>query len=136
MKSGSICIVATQCGLCTENEVNEKLEALKGKISSWPEEEQSFWEKVTPHESTTSREDQPVLNTTNFHYFLTSSLDMKGVDEIKHFLFNEARSDTSVIPKHWVKVYSKMCADRNKDKKFVTERQYRCLLKKMLATTQ
>ena len=132
MKSGSICIVATQCDLCMENEINEKLETLKGKINSWLEEEQSFWEKVTPHESTTSRNDQPLLDANNFHYFLTSSLDMKGVYEIKHFLFNEARSDTSVIPKHWAKVYSKMCADRNKDKKFVTECQYQCLLKKCL----
>ena len=132
MKSGSICIVATQCDLCTENEINEKLETLKGKINTWFEEEQSFWRKVASLESMTSRNDQPLLNANNFHYFLASSLDMKGVDEIKHFLFSETRSDTSVIPKHWAKVYSKMCADRNKDKNFVTEPQYQCLLKQCL----
>ena len=82
MKSGSICIVATQCDFCSKEQVAEKMRILKQKVQNWIKEESSFWKKLS-----STHTEESVLADKKFHYFNTSSLNMKGVRDVEEFLF-------------------------------------------------
>ena len=121
MKRGSICIVATQCDLCTEEEVKEKMWVLKRKIENWIEEESSFSRKIRNHQTTS------VFVDKKFHYFQTSSLNMNGIEDVREFLFSGVKSNRSVLPKRWIAVYKKI--DERIDANFITETQYQTLFR-------
>ena len=104
MKSGSICIVATQCDLCTQDEVTEKMQIMKKKVQDWFQEELSFTTKI--FKPTLVRKN--TFSDKNIHYFQTSSLNMEGMEDIKDFLFSEAKSSISVLPKQWADVFKKL----------------------------
>ena len=124
MKSGSICIVATQCDLCTQDEVTEKMQILKKKVQDWFQEELSFTTKIF----------KPTLVNTwsdkNIHYFRTSSLNMEGMEDTKEFLFTTAKSNLSVLPNRWAAVFKKMDERDEKNTNFVTKTQYQTLFRK------
>ena len=127
MKSGSIGIVATQCDLCTEGEVGEKIKILKEKVENWIEAESSFWKKFR---STTIKEG--ILVDRKFNYFNTSSLNMQGLNNVKRFLLREARSNKSILPKRWVDVYKKTDEDTDRGAHFVTTNQYQSIFKETI----
>ena len=125
MKRGSICIVATQCDLCTKDEVREKKRKLKVKLEAWIEEEISFSRKIrTPRQASASG----IWEEKRFYYFQTSSLNMEGIKEVEEFLFLEAKSNRSVLPKRWTNIFKKI--DEKTDANFITETQYQTLFRK------
>ena len=128
MKSGSIYIVATQCDLCPPNEMKKKMSMLKRQVNNWLEEELSFTTKMGFYQPITAR--KGALNDRHIEYFQTSSLNMEGMEDIKEFLFREAKSDKSVFPKHWADVYKKM--DEKADKNFIQETWYQTLFRKTM----
>ena len=130
MKSGSICIVATECDLCTQNEVLEKMNILKNKVDTWFEKELSFTTKMKLCEQTSDK--KTTLIDKSIHYFKTSSLNMEGIEDIKVFLFSEAKSSISVLPKRWANVFKKMDKKTGKDTNFVTKTQYQTLFRKCM----
>ena len=131
MTSGRICIVATQCDLCTEGEVEENRGLLKRKVDSWLEEELSFATKMGFRKPTSAQRSNSV--DMNIHYFQTSSLNMAGVKELEKFLFQEAMSNVSALPKRWANVYKKMDKQIEKSTKFISMTQYKTLFKKGIA---
>ena len=126
MKSGSICIVATQCDLCTQDEVTEKMQILKKKVQDWFQEELSFTTKI--FKPTLVRKN--TLSDKNIHYFQTSSLNMEGMEDTKEFLFTTAKSNLSVLPNRWAAVFKKMDERDEKNTNFVTKTQYQTLFRK------
>ena len=124
MKNGSICIVATQCDLCNEQEVTEKTQILKKEVQKWIKEESLFWKKLR---STHTK--GGILDNKKFHYFKTSSLDMQGLENVREFLFEAARSNRAVLPKRWIEVYKKM---NEEAARFITENQYQAMFKKCI----
>ena len=127
MKTGSICIVATQCDLCTEDELDRRMGMLKEKVKNWIKDELSFWEKVKSHHASKTAARRNILTHLKFHYFQTSSLSMEGVDTMKKFLFREANSNISVLPERWTDVYKKIDEHNDKGTHFITETQFRAL---------
>ena len=127
MKNGSVCIVATQCDLCTEGEVQEKMRILKKKVDNWIEEETSFRKKLRSHQPKIMRVRENIFNEQNIHYFQSSSRTMKGVHDVEDFLFREAKLRRSVLPQRWTEVYKKMDAQTALGAHFVTETEYQTL---------
>ena len=127
MKSGSICIVATQCDLCSEQEVKVKMNTLKRKVNNWFEEELLFWKKLRSHQPRIAPKN--ILLHKNICYFQTSSLNMEGVTDVAEFLFREAKSRRSVIPSVWADVYKKIDEQTEKETKFITDAVYQSLFK-------
>ena len=130
MKSGSICIVATQCDLCTQDEVAEKMKILEKKVEKWLEEELSFTSKMNFCRRMTAR--KSVLIDKNIHYFQTSSLNMKGIKGVEEFLLGQAKLSLSVLPKRWANVFKKMDEQTDKDTNFITKTRYQLLFRKGL----
>ena len=128
LKSGSICIVATQCDLCTQDEVTAKMKILEKKVDNWLEEELSFTTKMKLHKSTSAEES--TLIRKNIHYLQTSSLNMDGIEDIKQFLFREAKSNRSVLPKRWAGVFKEIDEQTDKNTTFITMSQYQTLFRK------
>ena len=125
MKRGSICIVATQCDLCTNKEVKEKIRKLKEKLEAWIEEEISFSRKIrTLHQTSISG----IWGEKKFYYFQTSSLNMEGIKEVEEFLSHEAKSNRSVLPKRWTNIFKKI--DEKTDANFITDTQYQTIFGK------
>ena len=127
MISGSICVVATQCDLCTESELQEKMEMLKEKVTNWIKDELSFWKKIRSHHPSTTEARRSIFVDLKFYYFQTSSLNMEGVTNLKKFLFKEANSNISVLPQQWTDVYKKIDEQNDKGTHFITETQFRTL---------
>ena len=116
MKSGSICIVATQCDLCTEEEVEVKMKILKRNVKSWFEEELLFLKTLRSHQKRTTT--GSILLDKDIFYFQTSSLNMEGVKDVAEFLFREAKSRRSVIPSRWADLYKKIDEQTDRGHKF------------------
>ena len=135
MKSGSVCIVATQCDLCTEDEVMEKMMMLKEKVHKWIEEELSFRKKLRPHLLKIVPGQENILENRKIHFFQSSSMNMKGVHDVEDFLFHQAKFSKSVLPKHWTEVYKKMDAKTAQGAHYVTETEYQSLFKTTYPTT-
>ena len=131
MTSGKICIVATQCDLCGENEVKEKMRILEREADSWLEEEFSFAKKMTLWKSTSAQRSSSV--DKNIQYFQTSSLSMEGVKDVQNFLFREAKSNISELPERWADVYKKMDEQIERSINFITMAQYKTLFRKCMA---
>ena len=127
MKNGSACIVATQCDLCTEGEVQEKMKILKKKVDNWIEEETSFGKKLRPHQPKIRRVRENIFDKKNIHFFQSSSLTIKGVHDVEAFLFREAKLSRLVLPERWTEVYKKMDAQTGLGAHFVTETEYQTL---------
>ena len=129
MKSGNIAIVATQCDLCTQDEVTEKMKILEKKVHNWFQEELSFTTKIC--KPTLAR--KSALSDKNIHYFQTSSLNMEGMEDTKEFLFRGAKLNISVLPKRWADVYIKMDELADKNTNFITKSRYQTLFRKSMA---
>ena len=127
MKNGSVCIVATQCDLCTEHEVQEKMRILKEKVDNWIEEETSFKKKLRPHQPKIIGVRENIFDKKNIHYFQSSSLTMKGVHDVEDFLFREAKLSRLVLPERWTEVYKQMDTQTALGAHFVTETEYQTL---------
>ena len=128
MKNGSICIVATQCDLCTEDEVTEKMQTLERKVCNWFQEELSFITKMNFCRRITAK--KSALTDKNIHYFQTSSLNMKGIKGVEEFLLGQAKLSLAVLPKRWANVFKKMDEQTDKDTNFITKTQYQLLFRK------
>ena len=128
MKNGSICIVATQCDRCTQDEVIRKMQILKNKVQNWFEEELSFTTKMKFLKPRSPK--KSALINKNIYYLQTSSLNMKGMEDIKDFLFSEAKSSISVLPKQWADVFKKIDEETDKDINFVTKSRYQTIFRK------
>ena len=129
MKSGSVGIVSTQCDLCTEGEVEEKMRILKREIENWIEEESSFRKKIGPHQPKIEPSPEDILDKSKIHYFQCSSLNMEGVYDVEDFLFREAKLSRSVLPQRWTDVYKRMDAQTAQGAHFVTETEYQTLFR-------
>ena len=115
LKKGSLFIVATQVDLCSSEEVESKMESLETNVSKWVDEEIVFSKKQS--------KDFRCLDSIQL--VATSSRTMKGIRTLQGFLFKEALATTSVLPKHWSKIYSSMYDLKSTDMKFLT-RKYCC----------
>ena len=131
MKSGSICIVATQCDLCTQYEVIGKMQILKKKVQNWFQEELSFTTKMKLLKPRSPK--KSALIDKNIYYLQTSSLNMEGMEDIRDFLFSEAKSSISVLPKRWADVFKKIDEETDKGIDFVTKSWYQTLFRKGMA---
>ena len=119
---------ATQCDLCGENEVKEKMGILKREANSWLEKELSFARKMGFRKPTSAQRSNSI--DKNIHYFQTSSLNMEGVNDLEKFMFREAKSNVSELPKRWADVYKIMDKHTDKNINFITMAQYKTLFKK------
>ena len=133
MKSGSICIVATQCDLCAEGEVEKKMTILKEKAQNWIEEESSFWKKLISRQPRTITEG--ILVDKKFCYFQTSSMTMQGLKRLEEFLLAEATSNRSVLPKRWIDVYKKINEETDRGTHFITHNQYQTMFKESIPSS-
>ena len=55
----------------------------------------------------------------NIHFFLTSSANMQGMDDLKKFLFDQAQINKLSLPSHWSKMYAKLLDMKSTDKKYL-----------------
>ena len=125
MKSGKICIVATQCDLCCKEEVKAKMSIMKEKVQKWIEKELSFFRKMKLRPLTEVQE--TILVDRNIPYFQTSSKNMDGIKELKEYLFHQAKHTKLTLPRYWADIYMRIAELTDKGTQFMTEDQYQNL---------
>ena len=80
---------------------------LRERVSNWVDTEQQYRQKVRDGLGQTDQEVSSLKSPVNV-YFITSSATMEGLDELRIFLFAEARGKKIIIPKHWNKMYGNL----------------------------
>ena len=107
MSSGRLYIVATQSDLCSDEEILIKMDLLRKTVSEWMDTEQQYRRKVREGLGEPNQEVSKLQNR-DVRYFITSSATMEGLDELRKFLFAEAKANKIIIPKHWNKMYANL----------------------------
>ena len=71
----------------------------------------------------------------NIRFFLTSSANLQGMDDLKKFLFDQAQINKLSLPSHWSKMYAKLLDMKSTDKKYIKLEEAYDIFEKSLSSS-